>query len=146
MERIIIDMDEVIADPMNEMIEWYRKEYSGDVDWKKMLIGSWVKGFPDEHQGIVMDRLRSPSFFRHLPVMKDSVDVLREMQLPRASLALSLFSFNAGVEIGQIAFVLVVYPLVTRLSSRPGWAPIRPALSIGVTAMAIYWFIQRAFL
>ncbi|HET6255284.1 MAG TPA: 5'(3')-deoxyribonucleotidase [Puia sp.] len=79
MERIIIDMDEVIADPMNEMIDWYKKEYGGDVDYKKMLIGSWVKGFPDEHHDIVMDRLRSPGFFRHLPVMKDSVDVLREL-------------------------------------------------------------------
>ena len=32
MQRIIIDMDEVIADPMGDMIEWYRKEHGGDVD------------------------------------------------------------------------------------------------------------------
>ncbi len=79
MERIIIDMDEVIADPMNDMIEWYRKEHGGGVDYEKMLAGSWIKGFPDEHQPIVWDRLRAPGFFRHLPVMKDSVDVLREI-------------------------------------------------------------------
>jgi 5'-nucleotidase len=79
MERIIIDMDEVIADPMGEMINWYKKEHAGDVDYKKMLVGSWIKGFPEEHQPIIWDRLRSPGFFRHLPVMKDSVDVLREL-------------------------------------------------------------------
>ncbi len=79
MERIIIDMDEVIADPMGEMIEWYRKEYKGEVDWDKMLEGSWVKGFPGEHQALVMERLRAPGFFRHLPVMEDSVEVLREL-------------------------------------------------------------------
>ncbi|HXB92543.1 MAG TPA: hypothetical protein VNU72_09650 [Puia sp.] len=79
MERIIIDMDEVIADPMGEMIEWYRKEYKGGVDWDKMLAGSWVKGFPDEHQTLVMERLKAPGFFRHLPVMEDSVEVLREL-------------------------------------------------------------------
>lgn len=79
MERVLIDMDEVIADPMGEMIEWYRKEYKSDVDWDKMLVGSWVKGFPEEHQQLVMERIKSPGFFRHLPVMEDSVEVLREM-------------------------------------------------------------------
>src|SRR5258708_19734130 len=79
MERIIIDMDEVIADPMGEMIEWYRKEYAQDVDWDKMLVGSWLKGFPEQHQPLVMERLLAPGFFRNLPVMEDSVEVLREM-------------------------------------------------------------------
>jgi 5'-nucleotidase len=77
MERVIIDMDEVIADPMNEMIAWYRREHGGDVDYEKMLVGSWIRGFPDVHQPMIWDRLRAPGFFRHLPVMKDSVDVLR---------------------------------------------------------------------
>ncbi|HXD78757.1 MAG TPA: hypothetical protein VN616_13160 [Puia sp.] len=79
MERIIIDMDEVIADPMGDMIKWYRETHGGEVDWDKMLAGSWVKGFPEDHQAMVMDRLCGPGFFRHLPVMKDSVDVLREL-------------------------------------------------------------------
>ena len=79
MERIIIDMDEVIADPMGEMIEWYRKEHGGDVDWDKMLVGSWLKGFPEQHQPLIMERLLAPGFFRNLPVMEDSIDVLREM-------------------------------------------------------------------
>jgi len=79
MERIIIDMDEVIADPMEEMIGWYKKQYGQDVDWDKMLVGSWLKGFPEEHQGLVMERLKGPGFFRHLPVMEDAVEVLREL-------------------------------------------------------------------
>ena len=36
MERIIIDMDEVIADPMGEMINWYRENYRQEVDYSKM--------------------------------------------------------------------------------------------------------------
>jgi len=72
-------MDEVIADPMGEMIEWYRTSHAGEVDREKMLVGSWVKGFPEEHQPMIMERIMSPGFFRHLPVMKDSVDVLREL-------------------------------------------------------------------
>jgi 5'-nucleotidase len=79
MERIIIDMDEVIADPMSEMIEWFRATHGGEVDRDKMLVGSWIKGFPDEHQDMILERLKGPGFFRHLPVMKDSIDVLREL-------------------------------------------------------------------
>jgi 5'-nucleotidase len=79
MERIIIDMDEVIADPMGEMIEWYRRGYGLDVDWDEMLGGSWIKGFPEQHQPLIRKRLESPGFFRNLPVMEDSVAVLEEM-------------------------------------------------------------------
>jgi len=79
MERIIIDMDEVIADPMGDMIDWYSKQYEQQVNHDQMLVGSWLKGFPEEHQQLVMDRLLSPGFFRNLPVMKDSVDVIREL-------------------------------------------------------------------
>lgn len=72
-------------------------------------------------------------------------NVLREMDLPRSSLALSLFSFNAGVEIGQITFVLLIFPLVQDLVSS-GWKRLRPAVSIGIACLAAYWFVQRAFL
>jgi 5'-nucleotidase len=79
MQRIIIDMDEVIADPMGEMAEWYKKEYGGTPDMEKMLVGSWVKGFPEEHQPLIMQRIHSPGFFRRLPVIADSVGVIREL-------------------------------------------------------------------
>lgn len=79
MERVIVDMDEVIADPMGEMISWYKKEYALDIDYNKMLGGSWVKGFPDQHQQIVRERLLSEGFFRRLPIIQDSVQVLKEM-------------------------------------------------------------------
>jgi 5'(3')-deoxyribonucleotidase len=71
-------MDEVIADPMGEMIAWYKKEYGIEPDKSKM-IGSWIIGFPEEHQQMLLERLKSPGFFRHLPVMEDAVDVLREL-------------------------------------------------------------------
>lgn len=72
-------------------------------------------------------------------------NVLRDLDLPRSSLALSLFSFNAGVEIGQIAFVLLIFPLVQDLVSS-GWKRLKPAVSIGIACLAVYWFVERAFL
>ena len=79
MQRIIIDMDEVIADPMIKMIEWYKREYNTDVDYKKMNGVSWIQGFPEQHQVMVRQRLYEPGFFRDLPVMKDSVEVLKRL-------------------------------------------------------------------
>ncbi len=79
MKRVIVDMDEVIADPMGDMITWYKKEYELDVDYSKMIGGSWLKGFPEQHQPIVRERLLSPGFFRNLSVMENSVEVLKEI-------------------------------------------------------------------
>ncbi len=79
MERVIVDMDEVIADPMGAMISWYNEKYSREVDYQKMLGGSWLRGFPEEHQPMIRERIYAEGFFRHLPVMADSVEVLREI-------------------------------------------------------------------
>ena len=80
MKRVLVDMDEVIADTTGGMIEWYEKNYGGGIDYNKMLAGkSLVKGFPDEHQAAVRQQLFEPGFFRHLPVMDDSVAVLEQM-------------------------------------------------------------------
>jgi hydrogenase/urease accessory protein HupE len=71
-------------------------------------------------------------------------NVLRDMQLPRASLALSLLSFNLGVEIGQITFVLLLFPLFRDLT-RSGWRYLQPAVSAGIGCLAVFWFFERAF-
>ena len=76
---MLIDMDEVIADPMGAMIEWYAGEFGGTVDFEKMKVGSWLKGFPEEHQALLRQRIYDPGFFRNLPVMPDSVEVLEAL-------------------------------------------------------------------
>ena len=78
-QRVLVDMDEVIADPMGAMIEWYNERYQSDIKFEQALGGSWLRIFPEEHREMVTERLLSPGFFRHLPVIKNSVDVLREI-------------------------------------------------------------------
>lgn len=73
--------------------------------------------------------------------------VLREFGLPREALGWSLFSFNLGVEVGQVCIVVVVASLLAALRRR------RPALagrvatigSVIVILAGSYWFIQRVF-
>jgi len=73
--------------------------------------------------------------------------VLREMELPRHVLGWSLFSFNAGVEIGQLLIVLIVASLLAAIRSRSETAGryIAVAGSIVVIVAGGFWFTERVF-
>ncbi len=73
--------------------------------------------------------------------------VLREFGLPDAQLAWSLFSFNLGVEIGQLAIVVVVAVLLEMLRRRSEKAARHVATigSLAVMAAGAYWFAERVF-
>jgi hydrogenase/urease accessory protein HupE len=74
-------------------------------------------------------------------------NVLREMDLPARALGWSLFSFNLGVEIGQLAVVIVVASALAALRSRSEALGRRVAFvgSIAVIAAGAYWFVERVF-
>ena len=73
--------------------------------------------------------------------------VLKQFGLPGEALGWSLFGFNLGVEIGQLA---VVVPLALLLGllwrKRPALArQIATGGSIVVIAGGVYWFVERVF-
>ena len=73
--------------------------------------------------------------------------VLREFGLPRRALGWSLFSFNFGVEIGQVCIVVVVASLLAALRSRNKKLSER-VTSVGSVIVILagsFWFIQRVF-
>ncbi len=74
-------------------------------------------------------------------------NVLREMDLPRRALGWSLFSFNIGVEIGQLFVVVLVATAFTMLRARSEWSRryLAFAGSIVVMAAGAFWFVQRVF-
>jgi hypothetical protein len=74
-------------------------------------------------------------------------NVLREFGLPREALGWSLFSFNFGVEIGQVAIVLVVASLLAAVRKRSQLLGSRVAVagSVVVIAAGAYWFVERVF-
>jgi hydrogenase/urease accessory protein HupE len=74
-------------------------------------------------------------------------NVLREMDLPRRALGWSLFSFNIGVEIGQLFVVVLVATAFTMLRQRSEWSRRHLAFagSIVVIAAGTFWFVQRVF-
>jgi hydrogenase/urease accessory protein HupE len=73
--------------------------------------------------------------------------VLREFGLPQQALGWSLFSFNFGVEIGQVCIVAAAASLLAILRKHhPAHA--QRVVSIGSVIVILagsYWFIQRVF-
>jgi hydrogenase/urease accessory protein HupE len=74
--------------------------------------------------------------------------VLKEFGLPRSALGWSLFSFNLGVEVGQLGIVIVVASALAAIRRRNPLLGERLALagSIVVILAGGYWFVQRVFL
>lgn len=71
--------------------------------------------------------------------------VMSTAGLPRADLPLALFSFNLGVEIGQLGFVALV--LAARQALRalpihwPRWMQLLPGYAVG--SLGAFWTLQR---
>jgi hydrogenase/urease accessory protein HupE len=74
-------------------------------------------------------------------------NVLREMNLPSRALGWSLFSFNLGVEIGQLLVVVLVTWALMALRSRNEAAgrQLVFAGSLSVILAGAFWFVQRVF-
>jgi hydrogenase/urease accessory protein HupE len=82
---------------------------------------------------------------------------LQEFGLPRGALVPALASFNIGVEIGQIAIVAIVIPLLLlgdrlfAMRTRSVARPYRPAavvyaISAAIVCLGAWWFLDRTVL
>ena len=73
--------------------------------------------------------------------------VLKEFGLPPSALGWSLFSFNLGVELGQLGIVLLVASAFAAIRQRSPLFGERLALagSVIVILAGSYWFVERVF-
>jgi hydrogenase/urease accessory protein HupE len=69
---------------------------------------------------------------------------LREIDLPRVEVPSALLGFNVGVELGQLAVLAVLLPLLALLRRREGFGTrgVR-VLSGCIVAAGVVWFVQR---
>jgi len=71
-------------------------------------------------------------------------NVLRALGLAGRDLAPALLGFNLGVELGQLAIVTPLFPLVLLLRGRqPTYARARNVLCGGVAVVAVFWIVVR---
>lgn len=71
--------------------------------------------------------------------------VILSMNIHPDYIVWTLLGFNVGVEIGQLAIVLVVFPLLYMVRSNAMYLRYgMPAMASLLIAVAAYWFIERA--
>ena len=73
--------------------------------------------------------------------------VLSHLGVLGEHMALSLFGFNLGVEIGQVAIILVIFPLLYMIRNYSFFPKV--VLKYGAVAlimMSLVWFVERAIL
>lgn len=69
---------------------------------------------------------------------------LAEVGVPQGDVPLVLLLFNVGVELGQLAVLVVVLPILLLLRRR-GWLGARATkgLSVVVVALGLFWLVER---
>ncbi|NLR78757.1 5' nucleotidase, NT5C type [Chitinophaga eiseniae] len=76
MARIAIDMDNVMADLQQHVLAVYAKEYGEVIDPARLDNVPEGSVFPE---GIMVKMLNTPGFFRGIPVMKGSQEVVKAL-------------------------------------------------------------------
>jgi len=72
---------------------------------------------------------------------------LKEIGLPASDYGLALFSFNVGVELGQISVILFAWLLVGKWFSGKTWYKNRIVIPISccIAVLSLYWTVERIF-
>ncbi len=71
--------------------------------------------------------------------------LLEEIQIPDDKFISSLVAFNIGIEIGQIMFVAVAFPLLYLLRKKSWYEVFIKVLAVLISIIAIFWMFQRIF-
>jgi hypothetical protein len=72
--------------------------------------------------------------------------VLADLGLPRDALVLALVGFNIGVELGQLAIVVLFLPLAFALRrTRFYRSGVMKGSSVLIALLAAFWFVERAW-
>jgi len=80
MERIAIDMDEVIADAVGKFIKLYNRDYNVPLDLKIDAGNEIYHHVPQDVNQKWFEYINEPGFFRDLEVIADSQRIIKALQ------------------------------------------------------------------
>ncbi len=70
--------------------------------------------------------------------------VLSQLGLPQNSQALALLGFNVGVELGQLAIIILLLPILYYFRTQKFYQPVVMKLGSGfIAVIGLFWFVQR---
>ena len=102
-------------------------------------------------ENIITDKLKSARIFIififGLIHGMGFASVLTDLGLPKNQFFTSLITFNVGVELGQIAVILVAWILVGKWFSNKSWYRQRIVIPVSaiIALIGLYWTIERTF-
>ena len=76
MQRIAIDMDEVMADTAAHQLAWYERDFGAGLTKQDLHGTHFHKVIPPEHLPRIREHLHHPQFFRDIPVMAGAIDAI----------------------------------------------------------------------
>jgi 5'-nucleotidase len=78
MKRLIVDMDDVLADATGQFIDFYEKEFGVRVSRESMNHKDEMERFPDNHEAVYNFTFRN-GFFRTMTVNEHSQEVMKAL-------------------------------------------------------------------
>jgi 5'-nucleotidase len=79
-QRIAIDMDEVLADTAAHQLAWYARDFGAGLTKDDLLGANFHTLVPEAHRARIREHLHHPEFFRDIPVMDGARDAVRALQ------------------------------------------------------------------
>jgi 5'-nucleotidase len=92
-ERIAIDMDEVLADTAAHQLAWYVRDFGPGLTKADLLGRNFHTIVPVAHHPRIREHLHHPDFFRDIPVMAGAIDAIHAL-----STRYELFVASAAME------------------------------------------------
>jgi 5'(3')-deoxyribonucleotidase len=80
MKRIGIDMDEVVADTLGELLQRYNRDFGTSYDKSELVGRRFWETVPVEHKPRIIEYFEDGEIFADLPVFEDSPEVVRALQ------------------------------------------------------------------
>lgn len=79
MQRIAIDMDEVLADTAAHQLAWYTRDFGPGITIDDLHGKSFHTVVPEAHRPRVREHLFDPTFFRDIPLVPGAIDAIRTL-------------------------------------------------------------------
>ncbi|SFB20975.1 MULTISPECIES: HupE/UreJ family protein [unclassified Bacillus (in: firmicutes)] len=73
-------------------------------------------------------------------------NILKEMNIPKSHLASALFSFNIGIELVQLAIVILILPVLSYIHRQDYSNKFKKYISILIILFGAFWLFERLFL
>ncbi len=94
--KIAIDMDEVLADPTAKFIQLYNRDYGIQLNLKTEAGSEFYDHIPVRIRNKWIDYINEKGFFRDLPLIKGSVEAVKQLQTKY-----DIYIVSAAMEFGN---------------------------------------------